>query len=500
MIKISLHFLGDAPELIGVSFEHPYNRDGALVSKRGKLEANSFQWTAAVQALAFFLAKCCEAAYRGCACAYLEGYPGSWAGALDNALSKQPRWLVDMFGVDEDGLSLLRRLVMRSNSSCKHYGPVRIAAAKCLLDPATISIHHGQKHLLSHHEISALVQSIERGDADQTGARESVRCDPSHHDLVNIYRREAIRMLWHTEIFDPIAYACTLEKIQHSPLYRGIAGTRALVPHEDLRLAKKGALLPTSPRHEALTRIGRELTVAAPFAAAGTLAIFGQLMNEDLPFRLDYRFPHAIAIRRAISEMLFVRAPDLIVLGTGPAASILGDRRRSEYQPLMLLPALSHRVLLRPADGASDRASFRGDLYLLKDEPSSPAFCLDALYTCKFFERRKIATHHAEPQAAYALFGHSEARGASLDFFPYYILQERLNALHTATEDYLPGMLQPMVLFVHSRIADDIELTTAIRLFVRCAWKKLRYYPELLDSTFYHSIAGQTLSQICAVQ
>ena len=88
--------------------------------------AGSFQWTSAVKALSILFLKAALAKGDAQACedGMLSGYQGSLAASLDFAISKQPLWLTEMFGVDSRGNSHVRRFVLRSNPERKRPGPV----------------------------------------------------------------------------------------------------------------------------------------------------------------------------------------------------------------------------------------------------------------------------------------------------------------------------------------------------------------------------------------
>jgi hypothetical protein len=64
----------------------------------------------------------------------------SSATSLDFALSKQPNWLLDMFGCDSRGNSISKRLFIRINPEGRRAGPVRVAFNPCFLDPYQIKI------------------------------------------------------------------------------------------------------------------------------------------------------------------------------------------------------------------------------------------------------------------------------------------------------------------------------------------------------------------------
>jgi hypothetical protein len=56
----------------------------------------------------------------------IRGEANSMAASLDYAISKQPTWLTEMFGCDQDGISLARRMILRTNPERKRPGPVTL--------------------------------------------------------------------------------------------------------------------------------------------------------------------------------------------------------------------------------------------------------------------------------------------------------------------------------------------------------------------------------------
>src|SRR5262249_44176847 len=92
----------------------------------------NFVWSSAVPALTVLTLR--TAAYKFSANSdlesarfpVLEGAENSLASSLDFALSKQPNWILDMFGQTYSGASTLRKLLRRQNSERKRSGPVQI--------------------------------------------------------------------------------------------------------------------------------------------------------------------------------------------------------------------------------------------------------------------------------------------------------------------------------------------------------------------------------------
>lgn len=62
------------------------------------------------------------------------------AKALDSALAKSPRWILDMFGVDSTGSAITKRLFKRRNPEGKRAGPISVSLNLAFMDPNNIQI------------------------------------------------------------------------------------------------------------------------------------------------------------------------------------------------------------------------------------------------------------------------------------------------------------------------------------------------------------------------
>jgi hypothetical protein len=138
MRNLTLYF--ELGELTEVVFNDGLSNQ-ARTSVRGKSSgplraAGSFQWTSAVRALALLAVKTVSTPSD----AFLRGLGNSLAASLDYAISKQPMWLTEMFGCDQQGISLARRMILRTNPERKRPGPVTLGINQSYLPPSQITI------------------------------------------------------------------------------------------------------------------------------------------------------------------------------------------------------------------------------------------------------------------------------------------------------------------------------------------------------------------------
>ena len=150
---IRLDFSVHTPHILEqITFSHPL-LGNSRHSVRGKspgafLASHSFQWTSAVQGLAVLLLKTRACFIRGYSQpiarqAILLGGAGSLASSLDYAISKQPAWMLDCFGTDSSGSSLLKRVLRITNPNRKRGGNVALAINSKALELEDICIYRG---------------------------------------------------------------------------------------------------------------------------------------------------------------------------------------------------------------------------------------------------------------------------------------------------------------------------------------------------------------------
>jgi hypothetical protein len=168
--ELKLYFAGNRePELVESCFRRAVD-NSAFLSVRGKTSAaiqatGSFQWTTAVRALSVLFIKIAMTEYDESAPSVncLSGHKGSLASSLDYALSKQPRWIQEMFGIGNFGTAYARRLILRTNPERKRPGPVILGLNTIVLKPTNIAIFLNGEQLQSTDRLRELMATLEGG-------------------------------------------------------------------------------------------------------------------------------------------------------------------------------------------------------------------------------------------------------------------------------------------------------------------------------------------------
>ncbi len=161
-MKIQLHFDSDGKKAIlsSIYFSHPL-LESSIASVRGKgiaKDTPTFLWSSAVVGLSIIILEAAKKSFKGSSfnTPVLSGHSGSPASSLDYAINKRPRWLLDCFGTDSKGESILKRIIKRTNSERKQPGPVVFYITEdvkhgleIFLDGQLVETAESQSHLLS---------------------------------------------------------------------------------------------------------------------------------------------------------------------------------------------------------------------------------------------------------------------------------------------------------------------------------------------------------------
>lgn len=164
--EILLEFHGKNPELTKTLFRE--NTGTVQIAVRGKTpgahkDAGTFQWSSAVRALSLLLTKAAllGRGERHESNAGLRGYAGSVAASLDYAISKEPSWIIEMFGIEKSGRSRIRKLIKRTNAERKLPGPVMLVLNTAHLPLSAITIWWNGARVVDPTVLKSLIHLLE---------------------------------------------------------------------------------------------------------------------------------------------------------------------------------------------------------------------------------------------------------------------------------------------------------------------------------------------------
>ena len=170
MIRMILGLVSYGNDLMlhRTAFRHPLLVREAIAI-RGTVAPNNcgnFRWSAGVRALTLLLVRQAlldeseklenKAADTS---ASIEGEDNSPAASLDYALSKQPLWLRDMFGISAQGVPVSKLIFRRINPDRKRPGPVVIFIPNYSL---SVAIEVDGRRVTKAEDLQKCVRALER--------------------------------------------------------------------------------------------------------------------------------------------------------------------------------------------------------------------------------------------------------------------------------------------------------------------------------------------------
>jgi hypothetical protein len=170
MSRMIISLVNDRNELLlhRTAFRHPLLLR-ETIAIRGSVAPNNcgnFRWSAGVKALTLLLARQALLVESerlenrsSDTSASIEGENKSPAASLDYALSKQPIWLRDMFGISAHGVPISKLIFRRINPDRRRPGPVVIFMPSSSL---TVAIEIGGRRLTKAEELLNCVHALER--------------------------------------------------------------------------------------------------------------------------------------------------------------------------------------------------------------------------------------------------------------------------------------------------------------------------------------------------
>ncbi len=531
MTQLSLWFANALrPELQATKFQHPA-LEKSRYATRGKGFSSlkndcTFQWTPAVQALATLLLR--TAAMQGDlseesisleTIGQIAGEAASPASSLDYAISKQTRWLADMFGTLKCGTPMIKRLFKRQNPERKRVGPVIIWVNQKLLlrdeirvylDDRPISDARSIAHMALLIEQESEANRLNRVPSPATNCRFTstserapgpflpiAKPDDNNNIFVSktflktvkdkmrlAFRSEILSSLRHTEIFDRSQYERTIRKISRNKTFVKMAGTRTtLVSEIDSHLIganRLGSSYDELHLRRLLTA-DRPIVVAIPPTFVGAIAVFLYLKHyQGYNLEIRYKFSHSVEIFQRLANNELTDLPDACVLTLPSAGMVLGRRGKVPYYSLMGFPKVGHKTIV-PNNAIKSRTKpySYGEYLLLSDPPATAAFVLEELIDQQLVDKRRLAIRHMEADEVTKALSSGDPDLRGIVCFPNCRFSELYNSCTVVTANDDAPYRKESFLFAHKSFSD--ARAKALDIAVRDAWLALVQNPAILD-------------------
>lgn len=506
-------------------------------------QEGTFLWTSAVQSMS---AVAIKSKIAGITRTSPQAWPQQaglcsdatpWARSLDFALSKKPRWLLDMFGVDKSGTPIIKRLFIRMNPESKRPGPAWVSLNPAFLGPGHITIYLDGVEITQTSQLVALLKLIgldENPPANKTRAKEAsclgsttvVSLEKTFSDAISpvlfpsptgVATRHPLLQERITQLLElgPLPPPFTIDGWLPSVVTKltadiiaclrqmdifSLAGQKHFIGRvNDNSLYRRLTKVPFKPYHTItdqpdFLRLGvapnpaalaRDLNSEVPihiFHPTGPYA--APLIFDYLHYVKGYNIEthgHYHCGTHLVADVLEARVtpvPDALILGMDAAGFLLSSQSTADYVPFMLLP-LSPHIILAPQAHASGVES-SGDYILQKD----PYDCCKAYFRCatdaSFVNKRKVATHNITPDIAFKLLRDGREKIRLPTGLEYFRLVEPFHACHVTREPNVLIEGSEVVLLLHKRLLTKNK-AIHIELAIRDAWLSMSEDSEVVS-------------------
>lgn len=479
-------------ELSEIRFDHPCLTK-ERISYRGRLvsgnQSGNFQWTNAVKALCLFFvrAKLLEfsAEERGYHKPILAGESESAAASLDYALSRQSGWLLDAFGSDADGVSLLRRVTLRSNPERKRPGPVTIHLNSKCLTPQAIEIFVGQTQLTEERSFKTLEQFLSTFWNNTSKKTRASQIAPRTHSagtrqlLKDMLLAEISVNLWNSSAFTK---SCLKSKIE------GLMSSKSFAPVK--RIANSFF---DSIDYQALTTASTEsldrnnevtsspIRVSVPAAVCGPIALCEYVNScSNTSLALDYNYSHAGEVLERIKKGAFDPTNEVFVLGEGHLLSLLESPQAKHFTALMPLPSISFQVVQSTSNSKSDSTLSKGTYLFIEGERSSSSVYFEELVNRGLISKNKTNNQTTSLETLNAAVRSGGHGLKVIQWFPHYSLNRKF--FNGTLLDSGSGCnYRGNYLVAHRDLLRQATPTSNICASLQNAWKRLIESPLVLN-------------------
>jgi hypothetical protein len=450
----------------------------------------TFLWTAAVQSMS---AVAIKSKIAGLTRASPQAWPQaaglssdstSWALSLDFALSKKPRWLLDMFGVDQSGAPILKRLFFRMNPEKKRPGPAWVSINPAFLDPTDITISLDGVEITTVPELRALLKLI--GLADKAPLPEKSAIEVVKNPSENMYETtqrlvqgwiedELLDSIFATDIFTSVAQKVLQARIQADEPIKLLFGAQRDSFSDFFDQNSTLATPTTGIAQDLVTGLGR-VRLFTTIAQVGAISLF-KVLERKLGLELDIILdsPHTPAlVSKAKETQESPRCLELFSLAIGACGSAVPLLRSFSILPITLLPGVSYDIMGKGQFGL--KGGSKRDLFVFQEDKSTSSIYLRHLHREGLSSSRTLNLIRTEPVEALASMRLKRSSAGAILWFPH----NRVSGLVANTTPLLRlrnkfGLSESFLL---GRL-DDFRAIDSIRQLVRYAWLQLRIDPQL---------------------
>lgn len=478
-VRIKVNLSSETAQLQSIHVSYP-EKNLEFVSYRGaglSCTAGTFTWSSAVHGLTTMLLR----ARLNLDAPHLSGGRGSAAAAVEYAVTKEPQWLLDMFGTDGAGHSLIRRFVRRFNPNMKRPGPAELTVFR----EASVSVFSGSEMLFDDNLVRSALTRLEQtwrpyGSRQVTASGGSPAKIDAVPSIRTIYEGEVRRAVQDVDIFDQIALNNRIKRITSHPILSEIMGDRKDSFYALCSALPAGIRLGLSSESFLQRELCRDepVRVAISVVSAGVYALFWYLRRvKGYNIEIDNNFAYALEIANRILSGDPTIDHDLCAIADVPSSMMVARSGGHEYRPVMLLPSVCQRVIAPNANNGVELTT--GSYRLLCNTPSTADVYFRRLITNGSIKKRQIESSHREPDEAGSDLSTGDPDVRAILFFPYFQINQLLNGCKALDQPGLPDQNADMLLFGHASFISNRSRMLALQIALRDAWYELRQNPTL---------------------
>jgi hypothetical protein len=477
MASIKLYFSDfPKPELFRIVFESPHS--GNKTAVRGKTTGASraggtFQWTAAVRALCALLLKNLASGCLGSES--IQGGKGSLAASLDYALSKEPEWLLDVFGFDANSKAVSRRLFLRSNPDGQRDGPRQITLSPHQWSSVSVFMGDKQTKVISPRSLNQMIAAIAADDALKEISWEA--------RFREVFFQEVRARLSNSYIFNPAKRKALIQGLLDNPSFKKLGGDESMLVSEiDQRFdaASQLGLDSEGLNFDGILTGGPPIKALVPHTCAAALSLFWYLKSRGCSIEINFFQPHTVDISKRLIANSYNELPDVCVLAVPPAVALLSAAPGADYSPLMLLPALSQRIVAPKRDENSLETS--KEFLFVGDLPSMSTFLHDDLLRRRIISKKGSKVFHMEADQVISSLKEPNPFSRAILFFPHFHFNHWHNDSAFLEIDGKIEDEHPSLLYAHSSFLADKEKAKALNISLRNAWLTMLEQPDVFES------------------
>lgn len=516
-VKIELVFTQSKNdyELTRIAFDHSIN-DTTIFSERGRnggtrSKDGGFPWSSGVQSLAlFFLTAKCSADLN---LPILAGEAGSAAASLDYAISRQANWLLDSFGVDKNGISILRRVIKRSNPERKRPGPVCLFLnASCLLqdqikiviDNAEVEIarileikkslekHFKQDEIVHKDSISTESSTVAPTKINKIATTEHEDTKTEIHSFksslesgVDFLRVPSVRKWLKESIIKEISrsLACGADfsaerstayvsSLIHSETFKKYTpdnpdffGLLSQKKNLSGYYAEMANLNPKTLREV----LASNVCIHTPICNFGILGI-SKVCNKEFGgvFSLNANYLSAGFVLEKIFNRDYDPMNDLFLLGDGHLSELLASVHAKDFCAFMITPDLSFRMV---AKAGQSRKDTKKELLIIEDPRSSSRFYLEDVKAKNIGFRKNITVKEVSTDHILSS-SNGDSDTISMQWFPYYKFSELIENCELV-DDVSQDSIRSTFLIVHKDFIRNSPKAKLVELVIRECWLRI---------------------------